>query len=179
MSEGESHTPEPLVTVARAVKTRGLRGELVADLLTDFPARFELLSKLIAVGPAQQRLELQLEDHWFQNQRVVLKFRGYDTVDSASALVGYELAVPEADRMPLDEGSFYDWELEGCAVKSVSGEPVGVVSGVLRTGGVDLLAIKSGRGKEHLVPMVVSIITNVDLAAREIIIDPPEGLLEL
>jgi ribosomal 30S subunit maturation factor RimM len=72
-----------LVVIARAIKPRGLRGEIVAELLTDFPDRFEELEELIVVSPVGERTIKRLEDYWFQNDRVVLKLAGYDDVDSA------------------------------------------------------------------------------------------------
>ena len=57
---------------------------------------------------------VELENYWFQNDRVVLKLAGYDDVETAKELVGFEFAVPEAERVQLPEDEFYDWELEGC-----------------------------------------------------------------
>ncbi|MBK9766535.1 MAG: hypothetical protein IPP63_05690 [Chloracidobacterium sp.] len=68
---------EELVTIAKIVKTRGLKGELVADLLTDFPQRFEGLESVTAVRPDGSMLSLNLDDFWFQNGRVILRFAGY------------------------------------------------------------------------------------------------------
>ncbi|HYE64576.1 MAG TPA: hypothetical protein VD966_03275, partial [Pyrinomonadaceae bacterium] len=73
---------DDLISVARAVKTRGVRGELVADLLTDFPERFEGLERLIAVAPDGRRETLLLEAHWFHGGRIVLKFAGYDSIEA-------------------------------------------------------------------------------------------------
>ena len=61
-----------LVVIARAVKARGLKGEIVADLLTDFPERFEDVDELVLVSPSGEQTVGQLEDYWFQNDRVVL-----------------------------------------------------------------------------------------------------------
>ncbi|HEX8706929.1 MAG TPA: ribosome maturation factor RimM [Pyrinomonadaceae bacterium] len=168
-----------LVAVAQAVRTRGLRGELVADLLTDFPERFEGLERLIAVAPDGRRIPLMLEAHWLQSGRIILKFAGYDSIEAASVLVGCEFAVPEAERVALPEDEFYDWELEGCRVETVAGEPLGQVREVLRTGGVEVLVIEnSAAGREHLVPFAEEICVLIDVENRLIRIDAPEGLLE-
>src|SRR5690348_18342127 len=92
---------DDVVVIARAVRTHGLKGEIVAELLTDFPDRFEDLDDLILVSPAKERREIQLEDYWFQKDRVVLKLAGCDDIDQAKALVGYDFAVPESERVPL------------------------------------------------------------------------------
>jgi 16S rRNA processing protein RimM len=168
-----------LVAVARAVRTRGLRGEVVAELLTDFPERFEGLEELIGVAPDGKRAPLALEGHWFQAGRVVLKFAGYDSVEAASALVGYEFAVPEDERVELDEDEFYDWELIGCRVEGVAGEELGRVREVLRTGGVEVLVVEKAQAEgEHLIPLAETICVEIDIENKLIRVDPPEGLLE-
>lgn len=179
MNEPSNEVPEPLVAVARGVRTRGLKGEIVADLLTDFPERFEETETLISVQPDGSREQLELEDHWFQKDRVVLKFKGYDSIESAAVLIGREFAVPEADRVPLEEGSFYEWELQGCNVITMDGSIVGRVSNFLRTGGVELLVVINDDNNELLVPMAESIVVEIDVEKKRIVLDPPEGLLEL
>lgn len=175
----EKAPDESLVVIAHATRTRGLKGEVVADLLTDFPERFQGLSRVFAVAPGNEPLPIQLENHWFQKDRVVLKFAGYDTVEAASALVGHDFAVPESESVRLAEGEYYDWELEGCKVQTVSGQQVGVVKGVMRTGGVHLLVVANEGQRESLVPMVSAVIASLDTEKHLIVIDPPEGLLEL
>ncbi len=169
-----------LVAVARAAKTRGLRGEIVAELLTDFPERFDGLDELIAVAPGGLRTTLALEEHWFQSGRVVLKFAGYDSIEAASALIGYEFAVPESERVELEEDEFYDWELIGCRVETVEGQKLGLVREVLRTGGdAEVLVVeKVDAGGEHLIPLAETICVEIDIENKLIRVDPPEGLLE-
>ena len=169
---------DDLVVIARALRTHGLKGEIVAELLTDFPERFEELEELILVAPSGDRAVVQLEDFWFQKDRVVLKLAGSDDVESAKQLVGYDFAVNEADRVPLEEDEFYDWELEGCTVK-VGDKSIGQVRSVLKTGGTEILVIADDSGKEQLVPLAAEIVVKIDKAARVILIDPPEGLLDL
>lgn len=175
----ETSALDELVAVAKAVRTRGLRGEIVADLLTDFPERFEGLAELIAVAPDGRRLTLTLEEHWFQGERVILKFAGYDSIEAATALVGYEFAVLESERVELDEDEFYDWELIGCRVETVAGEKLGPVREVLKTGGVEVLLIENEvSGREHLIPLAETICVEIDIEDKLIRVDPPEGLLE-
>ncbi len=168
-----------LIIVARAVRTRGLKGELVADVLTDFPERFERISELTGVSPGGERKQVELESHWFQSDRMVLKFAGYDSIEAAQALVGYEFGLPEAERVELAKDEFYDWELEGCLVESKSGGNVGKVRGIMRTGGVELLVVEKADRAEVFVPMVASIVIEIDVSGKKILIDPPEGLLDL
>lgn len=171
---------DELIIIARAVRTRGLKGELVAELLTDFPERFEKVNTLVGVSPDGQRKELELEDYWFQNDRVILKFKNYDSIESANTLVGFEVGVPESERVELASGEFYEWQLSGCSVENTQGQTIGTVREVLRTGGVELLVVvDDGAQHEYLIPMAGDIVLNVDIPGKKILIDPPEGLLEL
>ena len=170
---------EDVVVVAHIVKVRGLRGEVVADLLTDFPDRFDNLKSLIGLSPDESRRSLEIEEQWFHLNRLVLKFAGFDTVDEAKALVGYHLAVPAEDRVELPQDSFYEWELFGCGVETVDGEHVGEVAGVMRTGGVEILKVVDHTGRDRLIPMASDIVVEIDKEKKLVRVDPPEGLLEL
>ena len=167
-----------LVLIARAVKTHGLKGEVVAELLTDFPERFEDLAEVVLVSPGGEQKTGSLEDFWFQKGRVVLKLDGYDDIDAAKQLIGYEFAVPESDRVQLEADEFYDWELEGCTVK-VGDQSIGQVRSVMRTGGAEILVVSDESGSERLVPLAASIVVAIDPVAKTILVDPPEGLLDL
>ena len=167
-----------LVLIARAVRTHGLKGEVVAELLTDFPERFDDLEEVVLVSPRGEQKTGSIEDFWFQKDRVVLKLGGYDDVDAARELIGYEFAVPESDRVQLEQDEFYDWELEGCTVK-VGDESIGQVRSVMKTGGAEILVVADESGNEKLVPLASEIVVQIDPAAKTIVVDPPEGLLDL
>lgn len=179
MKSPGAESRDDLIIVARAVRTRGLKGELVADVLTDFPERFESISELFGIAPDGERQRLQLEGYWFQNDRMVLKFAGYDSSDEAKALVGCQFGLPEAERVKLPENEFYDWELEGCRVEDRLGESLGRVREVMRTGGVALLVVENGERPDLLIPMAEGIIVSINIVGKKILIDPPEGLLDL
>ncbi|MFN2576105.1 MAG: ribosome maturation factor RimM [Pyrinomonadaceae bacterium] len=170
---------EDLVVVAHVVKVRGLRGEVVADLLTDFPERFEKLTSLLGVSLDGSRRSLQIEEQWFHGNRIVLKFGGFDRIEEAKELVGYDLAVPEDERMELPPDSFYEWELIGCRVYTVGEKKIGEVKDVMRTGGVEILSVVDDEGHDRLIPMASDIVVEIDKEKKLIRIDPPEGLLEL
>jgi 16S rRNA processing protein RimM len=170
---------EDVVVVAHVVKTRGLRGEVVADLLTDFPGRFENLKSLVGLSPDDSRRSLQIEEQWFHGNRLVLKFAGFDSIDEAKPLVGYDLAVPAEDRVELPKDSFYEWELVGSRVETVDGAHIGEVAEVMRTGGVEILKVVDHTGRDRLIPMASDIVIEIDKEKKLVRIDPPEGLLEL
>ena len=166
-----------LVAVARVVRTRGLKGEVVAEILTDFPERFELLDVVTAVQESGERLDLKIEKFWFQNGRVILKFDGLDTIERGETLRNVEICVPESEAVELEEGEYFDWELAGCKVETINGEVIGEVRELMRTGGTELLVV-AGETKEYLIPFANAICVEVDIENKLIRVDPPEGLLE-
>lgn len=167
---------DDLVAVARLVKPRGLKGEIVADILTDFPERFDWLEKVTALMPDASRRELKIQDHWFQAGRVVLKFENIDTIESAEKLRNAEICVAEDDAVELASDEFYDWQLEGCNVRTVEGNEIGKVRELMRTGAAEILVVDGE--KEYLIPFAEAICPVVDIENKLIVIDPPEGLLE-
>lgn len=167
------------VVIARIVKARGIRGEVACHIETDFPERFQSLDRVTIQMPDGRRLALALEDHWFHKDRVVLKFEGYDTMTAAEELVGGRLVISEADGLDLEEDEFYEYQVVGMNVVTIDGEKIGIVTRLMRTGGTDLLVIEGGSGREILVPFADDICTEIDVKAKLITINPPEGLLEL
>jgi 16S rRNA processing protein RimM len=171
---------EGLVTVAFTVRVRGLRGELLADLLTDFPERFEELEEVTLVKSGGEQESLKIENFWFQKNRIVLKFAGVDSIETARPLVNCEVCVPESEAVALEDDRFYDWELQGCAVETLEGKKLGRVREVMRTGGTEILVVarEDEPGKDYLVPFAEAICIDVDVENKLIRINPPEGLLE-
>ncbi len=165
------------VAIARIVKTRGLQGETVADILTDFPERFENLERVFAVFENKEVSELEIEKFRFHQKRILLKFVGIDSPEAAENLRNAEICVPEDEAVELEEGEFFDWELEGCHVETVEGEKIGTVKELMRTGGTEILVV-IGEKKEFLVPFAETICTEVDVINKLIRVDAPEGLLE-
>ena len=171
--------PDDLIVVARVARTRGLRGEVVADLYTDFPGRFEDLDQVIAIAPDGSHRSLQIEEYWFHGNRIIFKFIDYDSIDKAKDLAGYQLAIPAGERVELAADQFYEWELDGCRVEGIDGNLIGKVREVMRTGGVEVLVVANDAGREFLIPMARDICVEIDVEKKLIRVDPPEGLLDL
>lgn len=165
-----------LVAVAKVARPRGIKGEVIADLLTDFPERFDGLETVTAVMPDTGRRELTIERHWLQSGRIVLKFVGIDSIEEAETIRNAEICVFESEAVELEEGEFYDWDLAGCSVETVEGETIGTVREIMRTGGPEILVVDGA--KELLIPFAEAICVEVDIDNKLIRIDPPEGLLE-
>ena len=99
-------------------------------------------------------------------------------MDEAERLAGLELRVPEETLPALGDGVYYQHQLVGCEVETVAGTPIGEVSRVDGGAGGSLLAVSGARG-EVLIPLAQHICVEIDVAAKRIRIDPPEGLLDL
>ena len=177
--EPKQHSPEDDVVIARIVKARGIKGEVACVLETDFPDRFSSLEEVTVWMPDGARLSLRVEDYWFHNARVILKFEGFDTMTAAQGLAGGRLVIAEGDLEPLAEGQFLERQIIGSEVVTSDERKVGYITRVMRTGGTDLLVLKGDDGREQLIPFADEICTGVDVAAKRITIDPPDGLLDL
>lgn len=178
----EGQTGEPWTIVARLVRPQGRHGEILADILTDFPERFADRKHLYLVHSETSGAplrEMALENQWLHKGRVVLKFAGIDSINDAETLRGLMVAIPESERAPLPEGSFYISDLVGCEIVDVSAGPasIGVVTDFDREAGV--FAVKRPAGDEALIPFAKAYLVRMDLAGKRIEMRLPAGLLEI
>jgi 16S rRNA processing protein RimM len=168
------------LVVGRVVKAHGVTGEVVVDVRTDDPdTRFAPGTSLRgrAKGGAERRYVVEsAREH---SGRLLVRFDGVASRDGADSMRGTLFLVDSADLPPIDEpDEFYDHQLEGLQVVTITGTPVGSVAEVLHTAAGELLSVRTEDG-EVLVPFVSAIVTAVSLTDQTIEIDPPEGLLEL
>ena len=147
--------------------------------LTDRPERFEAVTDCVLWDQARDAREPhRITGARRQGTAVLLSLAGCDTVEAAAALVGRLVAVPESEALPLSPGQFYPWQLEGCRVVTDEGREVGRVTRIEQSAAQDLWVVGDG-ARECLIPAVAEIVLEVDVAARRVVIRPPEGLLEL
>lgn len=121
-------------------------------------------------------LPVEVERTWFHDRELIFKFRGVDTICAAEPLREAEVRLPIAERRPAEPGEYFHSDLIGCElIDARSGESLGLVTGFDESGGVGLLATGGGL----LVPFARSICVSIDVTARRIVVDLPEGLKEL
>ena len=167
------------VVIADILRVRGIRGEVLAKSQTDVPGRFEGLKGAQIRLADGSDLPVELESAWEHKGDWVLKFRGIDSMDSAERLRGAELWVRPEERGKLAEGEYFQSDLLGCqVVEKGTGRALGIVDGWQQYGGPPLLEVKR-EGGEILIPFVSAICQEIDLSARLVRVDLPEGLLDL
>lgn len=184
---------EGWVWLARIKRTQGRKGEVFAEVLTDFPEKFADRRKLWLLKSSSaananvsaEPLEIKLLHHWMHKGGVVLHFGGVESISAAEALTGCVVAIPRAERAELDEGDVYIGDLIGCTLFDVAGsEPVvvGEIEDVDRSGGpVAMLVVKAPDqdADEILIPFAKDYLRRVDIEAKLVEMALPEGLVEL
>jgi 16S rRNA processing protein RimM len=167
-----------MVLVGRIARPHGIRGQVVVNPETDFVEdRFTSGARFWARSSAGDE-ELIVASARVQNGRPVVGFEGFSSVDDVERLSGVELRVPEGSLRPLEAGTYYQHQLVGCVVETTTGDRIGEVARVDGGSAGSLLAIEGMRG-EVLVPLASAICVDIDVEARRIRIQPPDGLLEL
>ncbi|MBX5493698.1 MAG: 16S rRNA processing protein RimM [Bryobacteraceae bacterium] len=177
---------EEWVAVARLGKTRGLRGELFARGFSSREDRYQELRHVFLFGRDGQPLgesPFEVERVWWHQGRLIFKFRGIDTIRDAEPLQGADVCIPLSERPVLPEGEYYQSDIIGCEVfERETEESLGRVTDWLEYGGPVLLQVEEPERKGHgelLIPLVREICVEIDVAAKRIVVDLPEGLKEL
>jgi 16S rRNA processing protein RimM len=194
----DNATPEQAqewVWLARIRRPQGRKGEVFADILTDFPEKFAERKHLWLVAEPGTQLaktrpapaEVNLANHWLHKGGIVLHFAQSDSISSAEKLAGLVVAIPWTERAALGEDEVYVGDLIGCAVVDVAaqeqnggvGVDVGVIEDVDRDAGPTPILVVRGAKGEVLIPFAKSYLRKIDLAARRVEMALPEGLVDL
>ncbi len=175
-------------------RPQGRRGEVFADILTDFPEKFADRRQLWllrgasgTVGSTSPPVKAapvpaELIGHWLHKGGIVLHFAGVDSISAAEELNGLVVAIPRAERVPLGDDEVYIGDLIGCTLIDVTGaDPteIGVIQDVDRTAGPVALLVVKGRSGEVLVPFAKSYLRRVDTTGKRIEMVLPDGLVGL
>jgi 16S rRNA processing protein RimM len=185
------------IVLAHLLRPQGRKGEVLAELFTDFPERFEEQTRVFLApagfqGEEAEARVAEVVSFWLpvgKNEgRVVLQFAGIDSISDAESIAGQDVIVPREERLPLDDESVYISELIGCTVYDGT-LAVGVVEDVQfattadgarrLTDAAPLLAVTSIDGDEVLIPFAKAFLVKVDTQAKRIEMKLPEGLVEV
>jgi 16S rRNA processing protein RimM len=175
--------------LAHLVRPQGRHGEILAEILTDFPERFAERKRLFLIAserggtsatPNTLPREISLENHWLHKGRIVFKFAGIDSIEDADKLRGLDVAIPIEERAPLEDGAVYISDLIGCEVFDLgSGDEVRVGRVADVDPGASLLVVEGAKGAEVLIPFVQAYLVKMDLEAKRVEMRLPAGLLEI
>jgi 16S rRNA processing protein RimM len=170
--------PQTLV-VGRVGRPQGVRGEVTVEVRTDDPdARFAAGSVLLT-EPAE-RGPLTVTAVRPRSGGVVLAFDGVTDREGAEALRDTVLLVDAASLPAIeDPDEFYDHQLVGLAAVDAAGAALGTVADVVHAPATDLLVVRDGDGREHLIPFVRDMVPSVDVPAGRVVVAAPEGLFDL
>jgi 16S rRNA processing protein RimM len=184
------------IVLAHLVRPQGRKGELLAELSTDFPDLFVgredlFLAKPGFEGSPADARRIDVTSSWLpvgKNQgRVVLQFSGIDSISAAESIAGLDVLVPRERRTQLDAESIYISDLVDCVVFDGETE-VGRVTDVQFSSAADgsrlaeaapLLVIQSNHGNEILLPFVKAFLESIDLPTKRIVMNLPAGLADV
>jgi 16S rRNA processing protein RimM len=169
------------VVLAQLIRTQGRHGELIADILTEFPERFAERKRVWLLPPDAKAAprEANIDRHWLHKGRIVLKFAGIDSISDATPFAGWRVAIPREERARLAEDAVYVADLVGCHLidEAAGAIDLGPVLDVERgaSGALDMLVLKTGKD-ELLIPFAKAYIVSLDLDARMLRMRLPAGL---
>jgi len=172
-------TSDDWLLVGRVARAHGNRGEVIVNPETDFPEQRFRTGATLLVGDEAHGTPRAIRAVRFHQTRPVLALEGVDTMDDAERLAGAALSVRIAGLAPLPAGTFYRHDLVGCEVLDIDGRRIGGVVGVEGPMEQSRLIVEGPAGAEVLIPLVAEICQTVDPARRRIVVNPPEGLIEL
>ncbi len=177
---GGAHLPEPrYLAVGRVSRPHGVRGELRVVLLTDYPGRLGQHAYFYLASPDSPEIvrRYPVEKLRRHKEVLLLKLGGCDDRNGAEELRGQLVQIPTEEAVPLEEGEYYDFQLIGVKVEAESGESLGQVVEVLKTGANDVYIVRGSWG-EVLLPAVKDVVLKLDIEARQMVVNLLPGLLE-
>jgi len=165
--------------VGRVARPHGIRGHVIVNPETDFPEqRFRAGEVMLVAQPGAEPVSRRILSVRFHQGRPILELEGIASMSEAEILAGSELRLPAAAVGRLPEGTFHHHELIGCEVRDRSDTLLGRVSSVEGPMERSRLVVQGERG-EIQIPMTANFCISIDPAASRIVVDPPEGLLDL
>lgn len=177
---GSDDSDPRFLIIGRVRKPHGVRGELKVSILTDTPERFSWLERAFLSKKEldENAIELEVEKVRFAGSDALVKFKGYDSPETAGRFRQYWVQVPLEEAVPLEEGEYYAYQLVGIRVVSDDGQEIGILEGVLETGANDVFVIKTD-GKDVLLPDIDEVVQEIDLEGGKMVVKVLPGLLDL
>jgi 16S rRNA processing protein RimM len=166
------------VVVGRIGRPHGVRGEVTVEVRTDDPDLRFVPGAVLRTDPPERGPITITGVHWHSGT-LLLRLEGVDSREAAEAVRNTELVVPVAELPEIeDPDSYYDHQLIGLTARLPDDAVLGEVTAILHEA-QDLLVVRRVEGGDVLIPFVSAIVPTVDLDGGFVVVDPPEGLLEL
>ena len=157
--------------VGRVERPWGLRGHVKVLPLTDFPERLAVGARVFIAGTPRE-----VVDSRWQKGRAYVLMQGIADTEAAEALRGALLEIPDDEHPHFAADEFYVDDIEGCAVRTLTGELLGTVREVLQPGANDVYVVSRPGKRDLLIPAVRDVVRRVDPKARTVTVDLPDGL---
>jgi 16S rRNA processing protein RimM len=164
--------------VGRIARAHGNRGHVIVNLETDFAEDRFRVGRILQVGASDAPIARRITGVRFHQGRPIVAFEGVESISDAEALAGADVWLPASEVAPLPDGTFHHHDLVGCEVRDTADAIVGRVTAVEGPMERSHLVVQGDRG-EVLIPLAADICIKVDPGAGVIVVNPPEGLLEL
>ena len=172
LKTGSPQSGEPFyLAIGRLRRTHGVHGELLMDVLTDFPQRFKVGAE-VWIG---ERHSLQtIASFRTAGNSALISFEGFEDCDKASIFRNQLIYGRQEDAPELNEGQYFVHEILGMQVTDESGQLLGKVTEIIATGANDVYIVEDEMGSEKLIPAIKSVVVEVDRQKKVIIVRPPE-----
>ena len=158
-------------------QTHGIKGEVKVFPTTDDVKRFKRLEK-VTIDSGKKRFEAEIESVKFFKQFVILKFKGFDTIEDIQPYKQAKLLVDREHAVRLRKDEYFVADLIGTKVVSDEGTELGVMTDVIETGANDVYVVKNSEGEEILFPAIKDYVKEVDLENGVITLHVMDGLLD-
>lgn len=168
---------EQLTCIGVIQGAHGMKGELKVSPQTDTPAYYQDTAEVILETKAGLKT-FSVQSMTLRHKQWLLALTGVATRSEAEGLSGALILLEDSALRPLEEGEYFHQDLLGCQMETLEGQPVGEVKDLFETGASFVLEVLAPDGKEVLVPLIPSIVKEVDTKAKRIRIDPIPGLLD-
>ena len=171
------HTRDFFVCIGKVLKPFGIQGALKIQNFSDIPDRFENMDFLY-IGPSTDlAVPYEIVSVEYHNRYIILYLLRYTNRNIAESLQGFYCYIPKSQQEALPEDNFYVDDLLGMKVENTAGREIGTVSDVISNPANDVLVVQT-QGGEALIPMVVDVVQEINLADGKVIVQLIEGMLE-
>jgi 16S rRNA processing protein RimM len=171
---------DDLLIIGEITGTHGVRGDISVFPLTDDVTRFQKLKECILTDKAGKIIrEVNCTGVKFAKNRPILRLKEISDMDAAALLKGKNLCVTRQNAVALPENAYFICDIVGCVVFDVNNTRLGEITDVITTGANDVYVVKRNEKKDLLLPAIKAVVKSVDTGAKVIVVELPEGLLEI